>query len=175
MTIGDTHVVLVGLMGTGKSTIGKRLAKSLRRPFLDSDALIENRTGRSVRQIFADDGEDAFRAVEQRVLRDALNENVPAVIAAAGGVVLDASNRAAINEKSWTIWLQCDPAVLAKRVASGTHRPLLDDDPEGTLTEMSTVRADLYAEVADVVLDVTPLSMDAAGDEVERIVQEALT
>ncbi len=174
MSLEGTHIVLVGLMGTGKSTIGKVLSRSLGRPFLDSDALIENRTGRSVRQIFDEDGEEGFRGYEQRVLRDALNENVPAVIAAAGGVVLDPANRAAINDHAWTIWLQCDPAVLAKRVANGSHRPLLDTDPEGTLTKMSTDRAALYAEVADLTIDVTSLSMDAAGELVEQHVREAL-
>lgn len=175
MTITDTHVVLVGLMGTGKSTIGRQLARSLGRPFLDSDAVIENRTGRTVRQIFAEDGESAFRDLESRVLRDALTTTVPAVIAAAGGAVLESRNRAAMADRGWVLWLQCDPAVLAKRVANGSHRPLLDDDPEKTLTEMSKDRADLYAEVADVVLDVTSLSMDAAGQLVEERVREALS
>lgn len=174
MSIAETHIVLVGLMGTGKSTIGKQLSRSLGRPFLDSDALIENRTGRTVRQIFDEDGEQAFRDLEHRVLRDALNENVPAVVAAAGGAVLDPRSRTHMNERGWVIWLQGDPAVLAKRVVNGTHRPLLDEDPVGTLTKMSADRADLYAEVADVVVDVTPLSMDAAGQLVEQHVREAL-
>lgn len=167
-----SHIVLVGLMGTGKSTIGRRLAKSLGRPFLDSDTLVEHRTGRTVRQIFAADGEPAFRDLEHQVLHEALASEAPSVIAAAGGAVLDARSRAELTEHSFVIWLQAAPAMLAKRVANGTHRPLLDDDPVGVLTAMATDRAELYAAVADAVVDVTPLSMDAAAVAVEQLVAE---
>lgn len=163
------HLVLVGLMGTGKTTVGRRLAERLGRAFHDSDELIEARTGRTVRQIFADDGEPAFRALETEVLRDALTDPVPAVIAGAGGVVLQEANRAALRELAGrVVWLRADPALLVERVRSGAHRPLLDDDPAGTLARMHESREALYREVADAVITVDHRSIDEVVEAVLR-------
>jgi shikimate kinase len=158
------HVVLVGMMGSGKSSVGRALASRLERPFHDSDAEVEARTGQTVASIFAERGEAAFRAEEAAVLAEALAAKPPAVIAAAGGVVLDAANRKLIDSAELVVWLRADPTVLAGRVATGTHRPLLEDDPGGTLAQLDAVRRPLYAEVADVVVDV-----DRIG--VERVVE----
>ena len=147
------HVVLVGMMGVGKTTVGLRLADALGRPFADSDALIEARTGRTVREIFAADGEPAFRAVESEVLADSLAATSPTVIAAAGGVVLDPANRALLRRAATVAWLQAPVSVLVDRVAAGEHRPAVEADPEGTLSRMEQARSELYAEVADVVVD----------------------
>ncbi|HEY3484769.1 MAG TPA: shikimate kinase, partial [Ilumatobacteraceae bacterium] len=125
------------------------------RPFFDSDELIEAATGRTVREIFADDGEDAFRALEQAALLDALALDEPAVIAAAGGVVLRAENRRALcDSDARVVWLVARPETLVERVRSGGHRPLLDDDPGGTLRRMAIEREPLYREVADAVVSV---------------------
>jgi shikimate kinase len=157
-----SHVVLVGMMGTGKTTAGRIVAQRLGRPFFDSDELIESRTGRTVRQIFRDEGEDAFRAEESRALHDALASPVPAVIAAAGGVVLSDSNRETLRSAdAQVVWLLADPSLLVDRVTSAGHRPLLDDDPAGTLQRMFREREHLYREVADAVVDVGGL--DVAG------------
>jgi len=156
-----THLVLVGLMGTGKSTVGRRVAATLGRPFLDSDELIEQATGRTVRQIWRTDGESAFRVLETDVLRRALASETPAVIAAAGGVVLSAANRDALNDADATVvWLSADPEVLITRATRGVHRPLLDDDPEAALRAMAVERADLYRAVADVTIDVSDREVD---------------
>jgi len=156
-----THLVLVGLMGTGKSTVGKRVAATLGRPFLDSDELIEQATGRTVRQIWRTDGESAFRVLETDALRGALASEPPAVIAAAGGVVLSAANRDALNDADATVvWLSADPEVLITRATRGVHRPLLDDDPEAALRAMAVERADLYRAVADVTIDVSDREVD---------------
>ena len=99
--------------------------------------MIEAATGRTVRQIFADDGEDAFRSLETAALLEALASPEPAVIAAAGGVVLREQNRVALKQaKARVVWLCATPELLVERVTSGAHRPLLDDDPEGTLQRM---------------------------------------
>lgn len=148
------HVVLVGTMGAGKTTVGTLLAERLGRPFLDSDEMIEASTGRTVREIFAADGEPAFRSLESAALEEALSCPRPAVVAAAGGVVLSDRNRALLRDgRAVVVWLQVEPSLLAGRVHGGTHRPLLDADPEGTLRAMCRDREPLYREVADVVVD----------------------
>ncbi len=148
-------MVLVGMMGSGKTTAGRRVAAALGRPFVDSDAQVEARTGRTVREIFETEGEPAYRVREREALIAALEAEEPSVIAAAGGVVLDPENRAALARAATVVWLRADPAVLAGRVAGGRdHRPLLAADPLGTLTRLAGERHDLYEEVADHVVDV---------------------
>ena len=163
-----THVVLVGMMGAGKTTVGKIVADRLGRPFSDSDELIRSRTGRTVREIFRAEGETAFRAHESAELLTALASDVPAVIAAAGGVVLSAVNREALRSAgALTVWLRADPRLLVGRVGSAGHRPLLDDDPAGTLHRMFRERELLYRGVADSVVDVD-------GRDVEAVVEAVL-
>jgi len=149
------HIVLVGMMGVGKSSVGRSLAAELGRPLFDSDEMIESDVGRTVRDIWTTDGEDAFRALETATLSRALAEEEPSVIAAAGGVVLSERNREALRSAdAHVVWLLADVEVLLDRVRSGGHRPLLDEDPEGTLRRMYDERADLYQEVADAVVSV---------------------
>jgi shikimate kinase len=162
-----THLVLVGMMGTGKTTVGTRLAERLRRPLVDSDALIEATTGRTVREIFLDDGEEAFRALETAALVGALGADAPLVVAAAGGVVLREQNRRALlDADAVVVWLRADPSLLVDRVGSGDHRPLLDGDPAGTLQRMFVERAPWYREVADAVVDVDDRTVDEVVDAV---------
>lgn len=148
------HVVLVGLMGSGKSTVGRLLAERLGRPFLDSDEQVERQTGRTVREIFEADGEPAFRRLEAEALAQAVACEVPAVIAAAGGVVLDADNRRLLRGAGTVVWLHAEPEVLVDRAADGAHRPLLAADPAGVLRRMDVERRHLYQAVADEVVDV---------------------
>jgi len=150
-----THLVLVGMMGVGKSTVGRMVALELDRPLFDSDDMIEERTGRTVREIWSTDGEAAFRALETETLVEALAEPEESVIAAAGGVVLSERNREALQgADAHVVWLLADVDVLVERVRNGMHRPLLDDDPEGTLRRMHVDRAPLYQEVADAIVSV---------------------
>jgi shikimate kinase len=161
------------MMGAGKTTVGRRLARRLSRPFLDSDAAIEAEQGRTVAQIFAEEGEPAFRWIETDVLRAMLDETTPAVIAAAGGTVLDAENRARMRARGTVVWLRADPTALASRVRSGTHRPLLDEDPAGTLTRLAGERAELYRATAHEVVDVDRLTPAAVVDRVLDLVGAA--
>ncbi len=154
-SLDDQHLVLVGMMGAGKTTVGRIVADRLHRPLFDSDAVIEARTGRTVREIFADDGEAAFRDLESSVLIEALDLATPAVIAAAGGVVLREENRVALKEaRARVVWLCADPGLLAERVTAGGHRPLLDDDPAAMLRRMWDEREPLYRSVADAIVGV---------------------
>ncbi len=167
-------LVLVGLMGSGKSAVARRLASSLDAALLDTDTMVEETSGRTVREMFADNGEEIFRAAEENALRSALGGDGRAVIAAAGGVVTRAQNRDLINRarhegRAWVVWLRTDPETLVKRVSRGGHRPLLDDDPRATLQRLHEERSPLYAEVADTVIDTTGISVE----EVARAVAGA--
>ena len=163
------HIVLVGLMGAGKTTVGELLAGRLGWPLVDSDRVIEERTGRTVREIWHTDGEPAYRVLETAALLDALNRPEPSVIAAAGGVVLREENRNALKTAdAFIAWLVADVNVLVERAGHGDHRPLLDQDPKATMLQMRRDREPLYREVADVVIDTT-------GRPPEHVAQEILT
>ena len=166
---GAKHLVLVGMMGAGKSSVGRVLARKLDRPLLDSDELIEQQTGRTVREIWMTDGEAAFREMETGTLVDALNDDEPSVVAAAGGVVLSAANRTALTESdAHVVWLLANVDVLIDRVKNGSHRPLLDDDPEVMLRAMHQDRDDLYREVADAIVSVDNRSVHDVAQAVLR-------
>jgi shikimate kinase len=162
----NRHLVLVGLMGTGKSTLGHALAARLERRLFDSDDMIEAREGRTVRQIWQSDGEALFRKLETAALLEAL-AGPPAVIAAAGGVVLSETNRdALLASGAMVVWLRADPELLAVRTTAGSHRPLLDEDRIATLRSMESARAALYAQVATEVVDVDGRSVEDLVDAV---------
>jgi shikimate kinase len=157
------------MMGVGKSTVGRMVAAALDRPLFDSDEMIEERTGRTVREIWSADGEAAFRSLETDTLLEALAEPEPSVIAAAGGVVLSERNREALRSAdAHVVWLLADVDVLLERVRSGGHRPLLDDDPEGTLRRMHVDRAALYQDVADAIVSVDHRSANEVAKAVLR-------
>lgn len=160
------RLILVGMMGAGKTTVGQMLAERLGWEYLDSDAQVVADTGRTVPELFAEEGEAAFRAEESRVLADALGGTEPVVVAAAGGVVLSASNRDLLMRSGVVVWLRAAPEVLARRVGTGAGRPLLDDDPAGTLTALYEVRRPLYESVAAVTVDVDGLTPDQLVDRV---------
>lgn len=152
-------------MATGKSTVGRLVAASLDRPLLDSDDQVEAMAGRTVREIWQDDGEAAFRRLETAALTEALADTTPSVVAAAGGVVLADENRVLLSaDHVDVVWLRARPETLVARVreAGHGHRPLLDDDPAGMLERMEAERRALYESVADRVVDVD----DRTPDEV---------
>lgn len=170
---GDEHLVLVGIMGSGKTSVGRVLARRLGRSLVDTDDEIERATGRTVREIWKADGEAAFRVLETDVLRRALATPTPAVIAAAGGVVIDAVNRELLRSSAAFVgWLRVEPEQVVARATGGSHRPLLDDDPLGRLQAMATERADWYADVADVTIDVGSRDVDAVAAAVLAALEE---
>jgi shikimate kinase len=158
------RIILVGMMGAGKTTVGRMLADRLGWGHLDSDAQVEADTGRTVPELFADHGEAAFRAEESRVLADALSGSAPVVVSAAGGVVLSAPNRELLVRSGVVVWLRADTDLLVQRVGTGAGRPLLDEDPARVITDLYRVRRPLYESVAAVTLDVNGLSADQLVD-----------
>jgi shikimate kinase len=161
-----TRVLLVGMMGAGKSTCGCMLSERLGWAYFDSDLQVEAMTGHSVPELFATDGEAAFRAAETKALRDALARDEPMVVSVAGGAVLDPANRALLQDSGWVVWLRARPDTLARRVGDGAGRPLLGDDPAAVLRRLDEQRRPLYAEVADQVIDVDRLRPSEVVDQV---------
>lgn len=148
----DRTIVLVGLMGAGKSCIGKRLAAHLRLPFTDADKEIEAAAGCSISDYFAQHGEKAFRDGERRVIQRLLSGPVQ-VLATGGGAFMDPTTRALIHERALSVWLRADLDLLVKRVARRNERPLLHNvDPRQKLSELMEIRYPVYAE-ADLVVD----------------------
>jgi shikimate kinase len=144
---------LVGMPGSGKSTVGRQLARRLGLPFFDSDALIEQRLGCSIREYFAREGEAAFRDVEQQVIAD-LAAGPDAVVATGGGAVLREANRQKLREAGRVIYLRSSPEELHRRVRHDTQRPLLQvADPLGRLRSLHAERDPLYREAAHFHVD----------------------
>ena len=166
------RVLLVGMMGVGKSTTGHLLATRLEWPYLDSDDEIVRQTGRTVPEIWKADGQAAFRAEEARVLAQATTSDGPCVVAVAGGAVLDPENRARIRSAGLVVWLRAEVAVLATRVGSGAGRPLLEGGPAAALAWLSVERAPIYAELADLVFDVDLLSPPQVVDQILASLKE---
>lgn len=172
-------VVLVGMMGAGKTAVGTALARFLDVPFLDSDEEITRAAQRTIAEIFERDGEAFFRARESEVLQRLLS-GAPAILSTGGGAYLAERNRALITEKGVAVWLKADLELLWNRVRHKTTRPLLRTaDPKATLRQLLDVRAPVYA-LADVVVEAAPdysvedmagkvlAALKAHGDVVER-------
>ncbi len=149
-------IVLIGMMGAGKTAVGTQLARILGVPFIDSDSEIERAAQMSVAEIFARDGEAFFRARESEVLSRLMNAR-PAVLSTGGGAFLSETNRATIAKRGTSVWLKADLEILWNRVRHKTTRPLLrTDDPKATLAGLLAERAPVYA-LAQVVVEAEPL------------------
>jgi len=189
---GNTHlhdvgvVVLVGLMGSGKSTVGNKLAQRLNCSFIDVDAQILKEKKMSVSEIFAQSGEVGFREIEASVLAEVLNESCAqiirhevqsVVIATGGGAVLAQANRdKIINAATHVIWLDADVDTLVIRTSSSKNiRPLLETDPRSILTALRDNRSDFYEQIATERIVTTNLGVDQVVDEVMQVVQSSVT
>ena len=150
--LGTRSLVLVGLMGAGKSTVGRRLAQHLQLPFRDADHEIEAAAGMSIPDIFSIHGEEYFRDGEKRVIARLLQEG-PMVLATGGGAFMNEETRQRIAELGISVWLRADLDVLMRRVRKRTTRPLLQNsDPEGTMRRLMETRHPVYA-TANLTVD----------------------
>jgi shikimate kinase len=163
--LGRRSVVLVGMMGAGKSSIGRRLASRLNVPFVDADTEIEKAAGMSIPDIFAIRGEPEFRAGEARVIARLL-DNGPQVLATGGGAFMNPDTRAAIDAKGISVWLRATIEVLARRIKRRNDRPLLKgSDPIETLRRLIEERYPTYAE-ADITVESRDVPHDAIVEEI---------
>jgi len=168
--LGARSVVLVGMMGAGKSSIGRKLAQVLEIPFVDADTEIETAAHMTIPEIFSRHGEPYFRAGEARVISRLL-EGGPQVLATGGGAFMRDETREAIRAKGISVWLKADYDVLARRIKRRNDRPLLKtDDPAATLKALMAERYPVYAQA-----DITVLSRDVPHETIVGEILSALT
>ncbi|MGI9378334.1 MAG: shikimate kinase [Methyloligellaceae bacterium] len=149
--LGDRSIVLVGLMGAGKTAIGRRLAQQLNIPFIDADDEIEQAAGKSISDIFAEDGEDVFRNGEKRVIARLLDDG-SCILATGGGAYMDEDTRQKISESGVSVWLKANLDILFERVSRRDNRPLLQtEDPKRVLKSLMDERYPIYQQ-ADIIV-----------------------
>jgi shikimate kinase len=171
--LGPRSIVLVGMMGAGKSSIGRRLAGRLGIPFVDADVEIEQAAGMSIADIFEAHGEPAFRAGEARVIARLL-EHGPQVLATGGGAFMNPQTRTKIRDKGISVWLKADIDVLTRRLRRRSDRPLLKTaDPLATLTNLLAERDPVYGE-ADLTVISRDVSHEVIVDEIATAVRGKL-
>lgn len=157
------RVLLVGMMGSGKSSVGRALAERTGWPFVDNDELVERATGRTARELVDAGGEHALRAAESAALHEGVAIPPPAIVATAAGTVLDPDNRRRIADAGLVVWLKAPADVLVMRAVGGEHRPWLDTDPTGWFATALAAREPHYASIADVEIDTSVMEpRDAA-------------
>lgn len=168
-SLGNRAIVLVGLMGAGKTSVGRRLAEKLGLNFVDADHEITMAAGKSIPEIFADHGEDYFREGERRVIARLL-ENGPQILATGGGAYMNSETRERIRDHGISVWLKADLDLLLKRVAKRNDRPLLQqDDPAKVLQRLIDTRYPVYA-----LADVTVQSRDVQHGQMVNDVVKAI-
>jgi shikimate kinase len=171
--LGSRSVVLVGLMGAGKSTVGRRLATKLALPFFDADQEIESAAGMSVQDIFSVYGEPYFREGERKVIARLLQEG-PIVLATGGGAFMNEETRATVARAGLSIWLRAELPVLMRRVRKRANRPLLNtEDPEDTMRRLIAIRYPVYAQ-ADLTVESHEAPHDRVVAEVMRVLSDWL-
>jgi shikimate kinase len=170
MSATPHNIVLIGFMGSGKSSIGRHVASRLGFQFVDTDALLVDRDGREIAEIFAQDGEARFREMETSVLESLAARN-RCVISTGGGIVVREENRALLQTLGFTVWLTASEDVIFERVSRNNKRPLLHTpNPRETVSQLLAVRRPWYAEAAQFTLDT---SMMAHGEAADAVVAEA--
>ncbi len=163
-------IVLIGMMGAGKTTVGKLLAGAIERDFVDLDEVVAATAHSTIPALFTTEGEAAFREREVAALRSVLQLAEAPVVAAGGGLVTGEVTRALLRSAAQCVWLRAEPQTLADRVGSGAGRPLLKGDPIAVLTSLCEARAQQYDDAADLVVDVD----DRTPAEVVEVLLELL-
>jgi shikimate kinase len=172
LVVQKQRLVLIGMMGSGKTTVGRRLAQATGWAYLDNDSLLQAATGLSARSL-ADLGEAELRSAESAALADGLRASAPCIVGTAAGTIIDVGNRRAMADAGTVVWLRARPATLARRVGGSHHRPWLDGDALDWLVETDRERRPLYASIADVIVDVDQRDPAAVAAEILMKLQGA--
>ena len=162
------RVILVGMMGSGKTTVGRRLSEATGWPYVDNDDLVLRVAGATSRELVAERGERAMRKAESDALRIGLEEPPPCIVGAAAGTIIDPANREVMRSTGIVAWLRVDAAALEARAVGADHRPWLEGDAATWLRRTAAERDPLYASVADVVVDTTHGAPGDAAEELRR-------
>lgn len=166
------NVVLIGFMGSGKSTMGIRLSYQLRYALEDTDKLIEARAGKSINEIFAQEGEEAFRQMETELLKKLAEKKGRRIYSVGGGTPVRAVNRPLLKELGTVVYLRARPETIYERLKDDTTRPLLQgEDPLGKIRRMMAEREAAYIETADVVLDVDEMTAEQVVEHIAGCVR----
>lgn len=161
-----SKIILIGFMGCGKSTVGKRLSYAFRKPFLDTDKIIEKKANMTISELFEEKGEAYFRDMETACIEELLKESGDYIIATGGGMALRSENRRLLKELGHVIYLRALPDTIYERLKKDSTRPLLQgDNPKEKISAMMSERAAVYEEAAQFIVDVD-------GKEFEEIVKE---
>lgn len=165
----NNHLILIGYMGCGKTTLGKKLAFRERLPLLDTDQWIEEKQGKEIAAIFDGEGEAAFRQMETDCLKEIKKLSGRRVISVGGGLPLKEENRRLLKELGTVVYLRARPETIYERLKNDTTRPLLrGDDPQGKIRAMLGTRGPIYEEAADVIVDVDDKPYEAIIGEIRR-------
>jgi shikimate kinase len=161
-------IVLTGFMATGKSEVGRRLARRLGRAFVDTDHVVESRAGKSVAAIFASEGEPAFRRLEREAVADVVAQ-AEVVVALGGGAVLDPANVACVRQAGVLVCLTARPDTILARIGDVAHRPLLaGGEPRATVERLLAERREAYERAADLMVDTSDRSVDEVVDAIRE-------
>lgn len=170
------NIVLIGFMGSGKTTLGLKLSYLLRMPVEDTDKLIERQEGRSITQIFADDGEAYFRELETEMLRKCGNQKYERILSVGGGTPVNPVNRELLHKCGTVVYLRVAPETVYERLKNDTTRPLLQcEDPLEKIRELLAVRDAIYTECADIILDVDNRHSDELAEELQWKLRQKVT
>ncbi len=162
-----SNVILIGFMGSGKTTVGLRLSYRLKRVVEDTDKLIEKKENKSISEIFSTNGEDAFRKMETDCLRELLSFKQERIISTGGGLPIRRENHALLRKLGTVVYLQISPACVWERLKNDTQRPLLQcENPLHKIQELLSERVSFYEEAADIVIDVDGKNMEQVLAEI---------
>lgn len=166
------NIILIGYMGSGKTTLGKKLSFRERIAFLDTDKMIEQKQGKAVSEIFDEEGENAFRQMETDCLKEIMGYSDRYIISVGGGLPLKEENRMLLKELGTVLYLRARPDTIYGRLKNDTTRPLLrGDDPEGKIRTMIQIRGPVYEEAADVIIDVDEKGYETLIGEIIDLVK----
>ncbi len=167
------HVIMIGFMGAGKTTIGKKIAKRLEREFIDTDQWIEEKTGRIIADIFAEDGEDAFRRLETETLRELENRQAPCVIAVGGGLPMQPENRPILARMGTVVFLEAGTDTLVERLKNDKTRPKLQGgDLRQRILDLMAEREAVYCDVADLRVSTDHRGYREVVEEIVSLLRE---